>query len=162
MTICRYRIAGAIFWQVLGGAGFCLSERTWCVLVLSVAIVATPIAIILFKKLVSHLTLKSPLATLISPALLPVALSLGIAAAAAFDSNLSLVPLVLMIGWHHTGPRLAGYMRHRYLRCMPLSASCLQQRSGFCCLKRGLRYCRFRLLSSTRSRHFGFYANCGA
>jgi len=37
-------------------------------MVLSVAVVATPIAIILFKKLVSHLALKSPLATLILPA----------------------------------------------------------------------------------------------
>lgn len=86
-----------MFWLVLGVAGFFLSERTWCVVVLSVAVAATPIAIILFKKLVSHLLLKSPLATLILPALLPVALSLGMAAA-AFYADLSLVPLALVIG----------------------------------------------------------------
>jgi len=63
-----FSIAGAIFWLVLGVAVFYLPERTWCVMVLSVAVVATPIAIILFKKLVSHLALKSPLATLILPA----------------------------------------------------------------------------------------------
>jgi len=66
-------------------------------IVLSVALVATPIAVILFKKLISHLVLKSALATLILPALLPVALSLGMAAA-AFSSDLSLVPLALVIG----------------------------------------------------------------
>ena len=89
------------------------------------AVVATPIAIILFKKLVSHLALKSPLATLILPALLPVALSLAIAAA-AFNSDMSLVPLALVIGWQRTGRRLAGYMTQRYLPCIPLSGFCLQ------------------------------------
>jgi hypothetical protein len=92
-----FPIAGAIFWLLLGGLGFCLSERTWCVVVLSVAVVATPIAVVLFKKLVSQLTHKSPLATLILPALLPVALSLGMAVP-AFYSDLSLVPLALVIG----------------------------------------------------------------
>jgi len=47
--------------------------------------------------LVARLALKSPLATLILPALLPVALSLGMAIA-AFQSDLSLVPLALVIG----------------------------------------------------------------
>ena len=92
-----FPIAGAIFWLVLGVAGFFLSERTWCVVILSVAVVTTPIAIILFKKLVSHLVPKSPLATLILPALLPVALSLGMTLA-AFYSDLSLVPLLLVVG----------------------------------------------------------------
>ena len=92
-----FPIAGTIFWLLLGVAGFFLSERTWCVVILSAAVVATPIAIILFKKLVSHLALKSPLATLILPALLPVALSLGMAVP-AFFSDLSLVPLALVIG----------------------------------------------------------------
>ena len=72
-----FPIAGAIFWLVLGVAVFYLPERTWCVMVLSVAVVATPIAIILFKKLVSHLALKSPLAPLILSALLPVSLVVG-------------------------------------------------------------------------------------
>ena len=66
-------------------------------MVLSVAVVATPIASILFKKLVSHLALKSPLAPLILPALLPVALSLAIGVA-AFNSDMSFVPLALVIG----------------------------------------------------------------
>lgn len=92
-----FPISGAIFWLLLGVAGFYWSERTWCVAVLSAAVVATPIAIILFKKLVSRLALKSPLATLILPALLPVALSLGMAVP-AFYSDLSLVPLALVIG----------------------------------------------------------------
>lgn len=92
-----FPIAGAIFWLLLAVAGFFLSERVWCVVVLSMAVAATPIAIILFKKLVSHLTHKSPLATLILPALLPVALSLGMAVP-AFYSDMSLVPLVLVIG----------------------------------------------------------------
>jgi hypothetical protein len=45
-----FPIAGAIFWLVLGVTVFYLPERTWCVMVLSVAVVATPIASILFKK----------------------------------------------------------------------------------------------------------------
>jgi hypothetical protein len=92
-----FPIAGTIFWLLLGGAGFYLPQRTWCVVVLSGAAAATPIGIILFKKLVSRLALKSPLATLILPALLPVGLSLGMAAS-AFSSDLSLVPLALVIG----------------------------------------------------------------
>jgi hypothetical protein len=92
-----FPIAGAFFWLALGIAGFYLSSRAWCVLVLVMAAVATPVAIFLFRKLVARLALKSPLATLILPALLPVALSLGIAIA-AFRSDLSLVPLALVIG----------------------------------------------------------------
>jgi hypothetical protein len=92
-----FPISGAIFWLLLGVAGFHWSHRTWCVVVLSAAIAATPIAIVLFKKLVSRLALKSPLATLILPALLPVVFSLGIAFP-AFYSDLSLVPLALVIG----------------------------------------------------------------
>jgi Family of unknown function (DUF7010) len=92
-----FPIAGVIFWLLLGVAGFRLSERTWCVMVLCLAAAATPVAIVLFRKLVAHLALKSPLATLILPALLPVALSLGMAAA-AFYTDLSLVPLALVIG----------------------------------------------------------------
>jgi hypothetical protein len=92
-----FPISGVIFWLLLGVAGFHWSERTWCVVVLSAAVAAMPIAIILFKKLVAHLALKSPLATLILPALLPVALSLGMAVP-AFYSDPSLVPLALVIG----------------------------------------------------------------
>jgi len=44
-----------------------------------VAVAVTPVAVVLSKKLVAHLALKSPAATLILPALLPVALSLGMA-----------------------------------------------------------------------------------
>lgn len=89
--------AGVVFWGVLGGLGFVWSERTWCGVVLCAAAVATPVAIVLFRKLVARLALKSPVATLILPALLPVALSLGMAAA-GFRSDPSLVPLVLVIG----------------------------------------------------------------
>lgn len=103
-----------------------------------VAVVVTPIAVILFKKLVSHLVLKSPLATLILPALLPVALSLGMAVA-AFSPDLTLVPLTLVTVWHPTGQRSAGYLTRRSSRCMRLSASYLRQRSGFSCLMPGLR-----------------------
>lgn len=92
-----FPISGAIFWTALGIAGFFLSARTWCVLVLSMAALATPVAIYLFRKLVARLALKSPLATLILPALLPVALCLGMAIA-AFQTDLSLVPLALVIG----------------------------------------------------------------
>src|SRR5512134_3529102 len=86
-----FPISGAVFWTALGIAGFYLSARTWCVLVLSMAALATPVAIFLFRKLVARLALKSPLATLILPALLPVALCLGMAIA-AFQTDLSLVP----------------------------------------------------------------------
>jgi Family of unknown function (DUF7010) len=89
--------AGVVFWGLLGAAGFRWSARTWCVAVLAVAVVATPVAVVFFRWLVSRLQLKSPLATLILPALLPVALSLGMAAA-ALRSDPSLVPLALVIG----------------------------------------------------------------
>ncbi len=92
-----FPISGAIFWTALGIAGFYLSARTWCVLVLSMGVLATPIAILFFRNLVAKLALKSPLATLILPALLPVALCLGMAIA-AFQTDLSLVPLALVIG----------------------------------------------------------------
>ena len=92
-----FPITGAFFWTALGIAGFFLSPRTWCVLVLSMAALSTPVAIYLFRKLVAQLELKSPLATLILPALLPVALSLGLAIA-AFQSDPSLVPLALVVG----------------------------------------------------------------
>jgi Family of unknown function (DUF7010) len=92
-----FPITGAIFWLGLGVAGFYLSPRSWCVGVLSAGFIAIPIGIVLFKKLVAHLMLKSPLVSLILPALLPVALSLGMALA-AFNSDMTLVPLALVIG----------------------------------------------------------------
>jgi hypothetical protein len=67
------------------------------VVVLAAAGVATPVSVILFKKLVAHLERKSPVATLTLPALLPVALSLGMVTA-ALRSAPSLVPLALVIG----------------------------------------------------------------
>jgi hypothetical protein len=93
----HFPIAGSIFWLLLGGAGFFLSERAWCVMVMGLTVAATPFAMVLFRKLVARLALKSPLATLILPALLPVALSPGMIAA-AFQSDPSLVPLALVIG----------------------------------------------------------------
>jgi len=92
-----FPVAGVVFWGVLGGLGFVWSERTWCLAVLCVAVVVTPVAVVLFKKLVAHLALKSPVATLILPAMLPVALSLGMAGA-ALRSDPSLVPLAVVIG----------------------------------------------------------------
>ena len=62
-----FPVAGAMFWGVLGGVGFVWSERTWCVVVLSAAGVVTPVAVVLFKKLVAHLAVKSPVATWILP-----------------------------------------------------------------------------------------------
>jgi hypothetical protein len=92
-----FPISGCVFWALLAVAGVYWSERTWCVVVLSAAVVALPIGVVLFRKLVGRLEPKSPLATLVLPAMLPVALSLGMIAA-AFRSDLSLVPLALVIG----------------------------------------------------------------
>ncbi len=77
-------------------------------LVLSTGVLVTPVAILFFRKLVARLALKSPLATVILPALLPVALSLGMALA-VFQSDLSLVPLALIIGMASHWP-VVGWM----------------------------------------------------
>ena len=90
-------MTGAVFWSVLGALGFVWSPRRWCVVMLSVGVVALPVGVVFFRWLVGRLEPKSPLATLIGPALIPVALSLGMALA-VFRSDSSLVPLALVVG----------------------------------------------------------------
>jgi hypothetical protein len=155
-----FPVAGVIFWLVLGAAGFWLSERTWCVVVLSVAVVATPIAIILFKKLVSRVALKSPLATLILPALLPVGLSLGMAVA-AFNSDMSLVPLALVIGLASHWPAVGWLYETAIFTVHAIVRVSLATAIWFLLPEARLHYCRFRLLWYTRSRHGGFCAKYG-
>jgi hypothetical protein len=77
-------------------------------IVLGISVLATPIVILLVRKLVARLALKSPLATLILPAMLPVALGLGLAIA-AYTLNRSLVPLVQVIGFATHWP-VVGWM----------------------------------------------------
>lgn len=92
------QITGTVFWLALGLAGFFWSARTWCLIVLGTSVLATPIAILLIRKLAARLALKSLLATLIPPAMLPVALGLAVAIA-AYTVDPSLVPLLLVIGF---------------------------------------------------------------
>src|SRR6266498_203040 len=155
-----FPIAGAIFWLVLGVAGFYLSERTWCVMVLSVAIVATPIAIILFKKPVSHLALKSPLATLILPASLHVALSLAIGVAALnSDISLVLLSLVIVLASHWSA---VGWLYEKWIftvhaivrGSLATAIWLLLPESRFTLL-------RFRLLRCTQGQRYGFCSKCG-
>lgn len=93
-----FPLAGTAFWGLLGVAGFVWTGRTWCLVILSLGVLAVPVAVALLRKLVRRLEVKSPLATLILPAMLPVGLSLGMAAA-AFRADPSLVPLALVIGF---------------------------------------------------------------
>ena len=102
------QLTGTVFWLTLGVAGFFWSERTWCLIALGTSVLATPIAILLVRKLVARLALKSPLATLILSAMLPVALGLGVAIA-AYTVNRSLVPLMLVIGFATHWP-VVGWM----------------------------------------------------
>ena len=154
-----FPIAGVIFWLLLGVAGFFLSERTWCVVILTAAVVATPIAIILFKKLVSHLTVKSPLATLILPALLPVALSLGMAIA-VFYSDISLVPLALVIGLTSHWPGVGWLFGTSIFTVHAIVRVLLAVAIWFLFLEARFTGCRCRLLRCIRSRRFGFCGNC--
>jgi hypothetical protein len=92
-----FPILGAIFWTSLGVAGYFLSPQTWCFAVLCLIAVVLPIGIALFRRLVKKLLLKSPLASLILPALVPVCLSFAITVPAYF-TDISLVPLTLVLG----------------------------------------------------------------
>jgi Family of unknown function (DUF7010) len=92
-----FPITGAIFWLGLGVAGFYLSPRTWCVSVLSAGFIAIPIGIVLFKKVGCSFDAQVTAGKLDFAGLLPVVLSLGMALA-AFNSDMTLVPLALVIG----------------------------------------------------------------
>jgi len=102
------QLTGTVFWLALGLAGFVWSGRTWCLIVLGASVLATPIAILLVRRLAARLALKSRLAMLIPPAMLPVALGLGLAIA-AYTVDPSLVPLLLVIGFATHWP-VVGWM----------------------------------------------------
>lgn len=90
-------IIGIIFWPSLGVAGYFLTPQAWCVSVVCLFAVSLPVSFILFRSLVKKLLLKSPFASLIFPALVPVFISFGITVPVYF-SDISLVPLVLVLG----------------------------------------------------------------
>lgn len=91
-------VAGVALWGGLGIAGFFWTPGTWCLVVLVGSLLATPVAVAAVRRLARHLAGATPLATLIPPAMLPVALSLALAAA-AYRADPSLVPLVLVVGF---------------------------------------------------------------
>lgn len=91
-------LTGAAFWTLLGGLGFVWSARTWCVVMLRVGAVALPLGVVFLLWLERRLAHRSALSSLVPPALLPVALWLGVALA-AYRSDPSLVPLVLVVGF---------------------------------------------------------------
>ena len=89
------------------------------------------------KKLVAHLMLKSPLASLILPALLPVALSLGMALA-AFNSDMTLVPLALVIGLASHWPAVGWFYETPIFAVHSLRAGRIGRRSMVLAARRPL------------------------
>lgn len=90
-------MAGSIYWLALAIAGYFLPGRTWCLVVLTATGLAFLLGLFVARPIVAKLSLKSPLASLFLPALLPVALSYGITIP-AFYTEISLVPLTWAIG----------------------------------------------------------------
>lgn len=105
-------IIGIVFWPSLGVAGYFLSPQAWCFTVLFLFAAMLPVAIVLFRYLVKKLSLKSPFASLILPALVPVAMALCITVP-VYYADISLVPLTIVlslalhwpvIGWLYNQP----------------------------------------------------------
>ena len=107
-----FPILGALFWLSLSVAGYFLTPRVWCISVLGFFALMIPISIIFFRMLVNKLLLKSPFASLIFIALMPVFLSFVIMVPVYF-SDPSLVPFTIVIsltfhwpiiGWLYNQP----------------------------------------------------------
>ena len=90
-------LIGIVFWPSLGVAGYFLSPQDLCFAVFFIIVILLPIALIAGKWLSKKLSLKSPLASLIFPALVPILMSFGITIPLYF-TNISLVPLAFVLG----------------------------------------------------------------
>jgi hypothetical protein len=90
-------LIGIIFWPSLAVAGYFLSPRIVCLSVFFILVLLLPIALIAGQWLSKKLLLKSPLASLIAPALVPIAMSFGITIPLYF-TNITLVPLAFVLG----------------------------------------------------------------
>lgn len=90
-------LIGIVFWPSLGIAGYFLSAQVWCLSVLAIFAALLPISIVVLSVLLKKISSKSPLATLMWPALLPVFMSFGFTLTVYF-SDLSLVPVAFVLG----------------------------------------------------------------
>ncbi|MBD2704033.1 hypothetical protein IC229_25535 [Spirosoma sp. BT702] len=89
--------AGALYWLALGIAGFWLSPGRWMLVAFIASGLIFPLGLALQKPLKTSITTKSPLSSLIGPALIAMMLSWPVTIAAS-GVNKSLVPLALAIG----------------------------------------------------------------
>ncbi len=88
---------GIAFWPALGIAGYLLSPVHWGLLVLVLVVLALPIAAVLLTVLIKQLSLTTPLAKLIFPALAPLLMSFGITVP-VYLMEPALTPLPFVIG----------------------------------------------------------------
>ena len=88
--------AGALYWTILGIAGFFLSDYQWCLAALFTSGLIFPLGMLLSKPLNANLFVDSPLTDIWLPAFMPVFLSFGITIP-AFYADMSLLPLCLAI-----------------------------------------------------------------
>ncbi|GAB3501824.1 hypothetical protein GCM10027341_29110 [Spirosoma knui] len=90
-------VAGAIYWTLLGIAGYYLKPGAWVLLAFCTSGLLFPLGLALQKPFKSNLLLKTPLTSLIPFALIAMMLSWAITIPAA-SIDKSLVPLCLAVG----------------------------------------------------------------
>ena len=89
--------AGAIYWIVLGIAGFYLEPKEWAILGFFGSGLIFPVGLLLSKPMKANLSAKSPFASLAMPAVASMFLSWPMTIA-AFMTDVTLVPMFLAIG----------------------------------------------------------------
>ena len=89
--------AGVVYWLALGVAGFYLEPNEWALLGFITSGLIFPLGMLLSKPLKANLMVKTPLSSLIFPAMVSMFLIWPIIIA-GYLTSISLVPLFLAIG----------------------------------------------------------------
>lgn len=105
-------VAGAIYWLVLGLAGFYLKPGQWVLLAFFTSGLIFPLGLLLQKPLRANLLVKTPLSGMIAPALMAMLLSWPVTIAAS-GVNRSLAPLALAIGMSLHWPMIGWLFKSR-------------------------------------------------
>jgi hypothetical protein len=88
---------GIVYWPTLGVLGYFLSPQLWFFAALGLAGAFIPVTFVLFKRLKKRPASKSPLSSLVLPALIPVLMSFAITLP-VYYADISLIPLSIVLG----------------------------------------------------------------